>query len=94
MSEEFTQLRGRVNRRLAHAGDVLSIIIIDGSVVAVAYVIIRFAGHLSGSGSRVFDLARTVSESYFLAIYLIWVGFDLLEFFTEKLRRIRNGGAK
>jgi hypothetical protein len=90
MSEEFTQLKGRINRRLAHAADVLSIIIIDGSVIAVAYVIIRLAGHLSKSGSKVFDLARTVSESYLLVIYLIWVGFDLLEFFIEELRRIRN----
>lgn len=90
MNEEFTRLAARLNRRLAHAADVLSIFVIDGCVVATAYAIIRAAGHFSKSESKVFELARTISEAYFLVIYLIWVAFDLAEFFIQQYRAIRN----
>jgi hypothetical protein len=92
MNEEFTRLGTRINRRLAHAGDVLSILLIDGLVVATAYGIVRVVSHFSKSGSSIFEIAKTVSEAYFLVIYVIWVGFDLAEFFMEEYKRIRDAG--
>lgn len=90
MNQEFRRLSIRLNRRLAHAADVLSIFTIDGCVVAAAYAIVRLVGHFSRSGSKAFEMARAVSEAYFLIIYLIWVGFDLTEFFIQLYRAVSD----
>lgn len=84
MKAEWKNLWERIQRRLIRAIDVLSILALDATLLAFAYLVVRIVEALAGSGNRFYDAARQVSAAVFLVLYLAWVGSDVWEFLRKR----------
>lgn len=83
MSQEWRDLGVRMRHRTIRVIEVLQILVFDAVVVGFGGLVIWIADRLPGSENRFFDAAKIVSASAFLLIYIVWVGFDLKEFFEQ-----------
>jgi hypothetical protein len=84
MASEWTDLQGRLKRRLIRAVDVASILLFDLVFLLLGYLLTWIVEITTNEGDAILDLARNISHGTFLLLYLVWVVLDLVEFFRDE----------
>jgi hypothetical protein len=82
----WRNLGWRVQARFITAIDVLSILLLDGVILAGGYGVIRLTEYLSDSASTFFEAARQLSAGLFLLLYAVTVCFHVVRFIKQELR--------
>ena len=89
--DEWVALKNRTIRRLARVADVIQILFFDAVVILFWQVILVLIKRFSTPGSGFFNAVRIISDGACALAYLVWVTFDLVEFFEQSyLRRGRD----
>jgi hypothetical protein len=93
MTQEWDDTKERMLRRTFRVLEVLQILIFDAVVIACGDGLILIGESLPGSESRFFQAAKVLSGGAFLVIYIVWVIYDLREFFSEAYHSRSPGAA-
>ncbi len=91
MASEWPDLGRRLKGRLIRVIDVVSILLFDLVVLLLGYLLTWIVETTTTEGDVLLDLARAISHGTFLLLYLVWVVFDLVEFFRHEYQGSRGG---
>ncbi|MGD1216301.1 MAG: hypothetical protein ABR861_15080 [Terriglobales bacterium] len=84
---EWVALKRRILRRAVRVVDVLQILFFDTVVILFWQAVLALTKHFATPGSVFFGKVRALSDGACLIAYMVWVVFDLKEFFEQSYLR-------